>query len=74
MGEIIEVGKAVTRFKVGDKVAVGNIIDWCGKCAACLAGREKLVRERPGPSLRKRRPQGRAADPRRLRRRVRPAG
>ncbi|MEU7364552.1 alcohol dehydrogenase catalytic domain-containing protein [Streptomyces hygroscopicus] len=32
-------GKAVTRFHVGDKAAVGNILDSCGKCAACLAGR-----------------------------------
>lgn len=39
-GEITAVGDAVTRFRVGDKVAVGNIIDSCGVCPPCLAGRE----------------------------------
>jgi alcohol dehydrogenase (NADP+) len=39
-GEITAVGSAVTRFKAGDKVAVGNIIDSCGTCPPCLAGRE----------------------------------
>ncbi|MFD3918778.1 NAD(P)-dependent alcohol dehydrogenase [Streptomyces sp. NPDC058595] len=40
VGEITAVGDAVTRFRVGDKVAVGNIVDSCGNCAPCLAGRE----------------------------------
>ncbi|MET9555317.1 NAD(P)-dependent alcohol dehydrogenase [Streptomyces sp. NPDC006645] len=40
VGEITAVGSAVTRFAVGDKVAVGNIIDSCGDCPSCLAGRE----------------------------------
>jgi len=39
-GEITAVGTAVTRFRVGDKVAIGNIIDSCGACPPCLAGRE----------------------------------
>ncbi|MFJ9026841.1 NAD(P)-dependent alcohol dehydrogenase [Streptomyces sp. NPDC102259] len=39
-GEITAVGSAVTRFEVGDKVAVGNIIDSCGTCPPCLKGRE----------------------------------
>lgn len=39
-GEIAAVGPAVTRFRVGDKVAVGNIIDSCGECPPCRAGRE----------------------------------
>ncbi|MFI6084836.1 NAD(P)-dependent alcohol dehydrogenase [Streptomyces sp. NPDC051217] len=40
VGEITAVGEAVTRFAVGDKVAVGNIIDSCGECPPCRAGRE----------------------------------
>ncbi|GLZ01823.1 NAD(P)-dependent alcohol dehydrogenase [Actinoplanes sp. NBRC 103695] len=39
-GEITAVGAAVTGFRIGDKVAVGNIIDSCGECGPCLAGRE----------------------------------
>ncbi|MFD5110915.1 NAD(P)-dependent alcohol dehydrogenase [Streptomyces sp. NPDC058391] len=39
-GEVTAVGDRVSRFAVGDKVAVGNIIDSCRECPACLAGRE----------------------------------
>ena len=46
-GEISAVGSAVSRFTVGDKVAVGNIIDSCGTCPACLAGRENWCRSFP---------------------------
>lgn len=38
-GEVVEVGRGVTRLKVGDRVctpAQGG----CGKCAACLRGRQ----------------------------------
>ncbi|MEV6529932.1 NAD(P)-dependent alcohol dehydrogenase [Streptomyces sp. NPDC051639] len=46
-GEITAVGSAVTRFEIGDKVAVGNIIDSCGTCPPCLAGRENWCRRFP---------------------------
>ncbi len=36
-GTIANVGKGVTKFKVGDNVTVDPII-WCGKCAACQIG------------------------------------
>ena len=36
-GVVIEVGKGVTGWQVGDKVAPDPII-WCGKCPACLKG------------------------------------
>ena len=42
-GVVTETGAAVTRFAVGDPVAVGNIVDSCGVCAMC--------RGRPGELL-----------------------
>ncbi|MDX3855206.1 NAD(P)-dependent alcohol dehydrogenase [Streptomyces sp. AK02-01A] len=47
VGEIIAVGGDVSRFAVGDKVAVGNIVDSCGVCPACRAGRENWCFEFP---------------------------
>ena len=36
-GEVVEVGKNVTKFSVGDRVAVGADVP-CGECAFCEAG------------------------------------
>lgn len=36
-GEIVEVGSNVTKFKVGDRVAIGSDVP-CGECAFCIAG------------------------------------
>lgn len=46
-GEVTAVGPEVTRFRVGDAVAVGNIVDSCGKCVNCLANREPYCQEFP---------------------------
>jgi uncharacterized zinc-type alcohol dehydrogenase-like protein len=46
-GVVTGVGAAVTRFGVGDPVAVGNIVDSCGKCTACRAGEEQFCAEYP---------------------------
>jgi uncharacterized zinc-type alcohol dehydrogenase-like protein len=46
-GVVTGVGAAVTRFGVGDPVAVGNIVDSCGECAMCRAGQENFCREYP---------------------------
>jgi len=46
-GEVTAVGAAVTRFAVGDAVAVGNIVDSCGECDNCLAHREPYCRQFP---------------------------
>lgn len=40
VGEVAAVGADVRRFQVGDSVAVGNIVDSCGVCAACLDEQE----------------------------------
>jgi uncharacterized zinc-type alcohol dehydrogenase-like protein len=46
-GEVTAVGADVTRFRVGDAVAVGNIVDSCGVCVNCLASRESYCLEFP---------------------------
>ena len=40
-GVVTEVGSAVTRYAVGDRVGVGCFVDSCRECANCLAGEEQ---------------------------------
>lgn len=47
VGEVTAVGGEVTEFRVGDPVAVGNIVDSCGTCTACRAGQEQFCVEYP---------------------------
>ena len=47
VGEVAAVGDAVTRFAVGDAVAVGNIVDSCGVCASCLGERQQFCEQHP---------------------------
>ncbi|MFF9206227.1 NAD(P)-dependent alcohol dehydrogenase [Streptomyces sp. NPDC014986] len=46
-GVVTEKGPAVTRFSVGDAVAVGNIVDSCGECPMCDAGQENFCHAFP---------------------------
>ena len=47
VGEIVEIGNRVTRYKVGDLVSgEGHVV--CGKCRNCLAGRRHLCKDTMG--------------------------
>lgn len=43
-GIVAAIGGGVTRFRPGDRVALNPTLS-CGKCAACLAGRDNLCQE-----------------------------
>ncbi|MEV1024376.1 NAD(P)-dependent alcohol dehydrogenase [Streptomyces sp. NPDC050264] len=40
-GVVSEVGPGVTKFKVGDRVGVGCMVDSCRECEPCLSGQEQ---------------------------------
>ena len=44
-GLVSEVGSAVTKYHVGDRVGVGCFVDSCRQCANCLAGEEQYCTE-----------------------------
>jgi len=44
VGRVTKVGKAVTKYKVGDLAAVGCMVDSDGTCAQCKAGLEQFCR------------------------------
>jgi uncharacterized zinc-type alcohol dehydrogenase-like protein len=41
-GRVVKVGKNVSKFKVGDFAGVGCMVNACGKCSHCLAGKEQF--------------------------------
>jgi alcohol dehydrogenase (NADP+) len=45
VGRVIEIGDRVKRYKVGDHVAVGCMVDSCLDCDQCRKGLEQLCRE-----------------------------
>jgi alcohol dehydrogenase (NADP+) len=45
VGRVIRVGREVTRFKAGDLVGVGCMVDSCGRCEQCRAGTEQFCVE-----------------------------
>ena len=44
-GIVSQVGSAVTKFKVGDRIGVGVFVDSCRKCASCLKGLQQYCIE-----------------------------
>ncbi len=42
VGRIVELGKEVRDFKVGDRIGVPWLGGSCGRCRYCLAGKENL--------------------------------
>ncbi|ENZ94005.1 alcohol dehydrogenase [Xanthomonas fragariae] len=45
VGRVIEVGAEVSRYRVGDHVAVGCMVDSCQQCDQWRRGEEQLCRE-----------------------------
>jgi propanol-preferring alcohol dehydrogenase len=42
VGEIIEIGDGVTKFKIGDRAGITPLLEACQKCQYCLDGKEYL--------------------------------
>jgi uncharacterized zinc-type alcohol dehydrogenase-like protein len=47
IGRVASVGSGVTRFRPGDHVGVGCMVDSCRQCAACKEGLEQYCKEGP---------------------------
>ncbi|MCW2318796.1 putative zinc-type alcohol dehydrogenase-like protein [Rhodoblastus acidophilus] len=45
VGRVIEIGSKVKKYRIGDHVAVGCMVDSCQQCDQCLKGEEQLCRE-----------------------------
>jgi uncharacterized zinc-type alcohol dehydrogenase-like protein len=44
-GQVIAVGKNVTKFKIGDYAGVGCMVNSCGECEACKASQEQFCQQ-----------------------------
>ena len=40
IGRVVAAGSAVTKFKMGDMMGVGGMVDSCGTCSFCREGEE----------------------------------
>jgi uncharacterized zinc-type alcohol dehydrogenase-like protein len=50
VGRVAEVGDAVEGFAVGERVAIGTIVDSCRECETCRAGQESYCLRGPTPA------------------------
>ncbi|MFL6351250.1 MAG: NAD(P)-dependent alcohol dehydrogenase [Bryobacteraceae bacterium] len=41
VGRVLQVGKSVKKFKIGDTAGIGVLVDSCRTCASCKAGEEQ---------------------------------
>lgn len=46
IGKVTQAGKNVTKFKIGDYVGVGNMVNSCGVCGKCKEGLEHFCENR----------------------------
>lgn len=46
-GVVVEVGSEVTRHAVGDRAGVGCMVNSCGACESCCAGKEQYCQKGP---------------------------
>lgn len=44
VGNVTQIGSAVTKFKVGDIAGIGCFVDSCGKCSSCRADAEQFCK------------------------------
>jgi uncharacterized zinc-type alcohol dehydrogenase-like protein len=51
VGKVTAAGSAVTKFKVGDTVGVGCMIDSCGQCKPCAHGDEQFCEGPVGQTM-----------------------
>src|SRR5665213_1274290 len=47
VGVVTRIGSAVTKYKVGDRVGVGCLVNSCGKCEPCREGLEQYCDKDP---------------------------
>ena len=47
VGHVAKIGKNVSKFKIGDRAAVGVMIDSCGHCKECENGQEQFCQISP---------------------------
>ena len=51
VGRVVETGDQVSKFKTGDIVGVGCMIDSCHQCEPCQAGEEQFCHGPHGPTM-----------------------
>ena len=51
IGKVTETGISVTKYKSGDIVGVGCMIDSCGQCKPCKDGEEQFCQGAHGPTM-----------------------
>jgi propanol-preferring alcohol dehydrogenase len=45
IGRVVEIGKSVSKLKIGDRVGIGWIYSACGKCKFCVEGNDNLCEQ-----------------------------